>query len=1536
MEKRLKDIIEVPEIKTVIELDDADIDPQGIVSNFILTEDVEDSLRIILQKINDSKGCGIFVKGGFGSGKSHFLSYLYLLLKNKNVKFVEDYPFIKQKDIKVAKVSLVKYPSSHSLESIILSCLGYKGNVSDREELLNKIAATDTVIIIDELSEFLRSKPSPSAFYEDTRFLQFLGEFSFRHPLWIIASLQEWIEETGHISANTFNRIKDRYPIKVNLTSSHIEDIIDKRIVLKKEGAYEIIKDVFSELRKYYPNLPLNFEDFKKTYPLHPFTVRFLSGLTPVFSQNRGIIQFVFTCAKNILNETADILITPETIFDHFEERIREIPEYSRLARVVYDYYKTHIEEIFSNDPQKDIALDVIKILVLTEISPLEKKKTAKDIAEILLKKISTIKSDINYQYLREGILEPLVSHQMYILREGEQYYIDPKLDEGIKVKSKIKSIREKFADRVYLFREISSLINLPYLPLKDIFQNKKYRFIWQNSIRECVLVSPYNSSLSKDEILRMLEGLSKRLDGFLVIFSPFTEEREKIYSIKEAFPSPFLPLLMFWMPGKLTEEDILFIEEYIAKHHLLSEFPELQNDIKKDELVFKELISNVYFSGEIICGSGRIEKNLKQIGYLPIEKLLGYLFDHSLTEIHPNHFRIMPRVDYYSSHHLNSLFNDFIKQGKITIDSAEKKGLNFYINGLLEPLGIVKKRSGSFLISLDAENDLVSHILNIISHEDDINKIFLSLKKGAWGMSSAQINLILSALITSGSVTPYGGDDEPVEIKSLQQLQTGEITKLKQSKSLSANLLGYIHYGRFIWGDIEDIPTPLTQKTMWKSSVELIRKIKKLLEETNSLTNRYSEYSVFKKINIDAFSLNRLQLFVNSLTLSLQPIEGIERILLCLRENSSLDKDFNYLERVHKFLTQDFQEINKYYMYLTYPSIQLPNEIEETRKNVLTLIEESLRTGDCDILKIKDEWDNFFRAYTDLYKESHEQYYSSPTFRIKKEVEESEQGRILKRITMLVSSVVFEYDWWRIKNELSNLPNPCVYDLPYELYLQPICKCGYRIGSEPPIIQTDFDEKCRKGIINFISQIQKPEYREKIESYILGIGELRDKDTMNKILSLLRLNIEEINISLALSLLTDNALQEIENALKGRWKIKEINIDDLVKELRGRRLKFNELKNILLKWIGDEEESIIWIKSKESEDFLLLDENLAKYGIHGEILLQRIKGEYTIDNIEEQIKQDSIDSIKWQDIPLEDLLRFIDSEKLNSLKKRLREEIYYRLKNKTIKEDAFPQISDETTRDLLTCIRLLNSSNQYKGIEHFIKIIAPLNLLLEKLRYENEIKEGISYEILNNIQIDFDNIIKNYDESNNKYNGVKDLEFVKENLNGIIVIFDGLRYDLWNMFKDLLIKSGFVVNDVPFIISTPSTTINFRKVLGIEDRGIINGKSYTLLKWAEKGIGKKELRNNLKERADIKFLHFNFIDVKAHSSSINLYPLFLAILTEFKESILPVLKGFPSFILISDHGFNDTGKLKERYSHGGSSIWEVILPFAEVKRRII
>ncbi|PYV37476.1 MAG: hypothetical protein DMG06_27960, partial [Acidobacteria bacterium] len=131
-------------------------------------------------------------------------------------------------------------------------------------------------LALDELSEFLRSKPSRQSFNEDIRFLQFLGEWAQDHRLWILAALQEQIEHTGDIEYDLYRKIKDRYPIRLLLTPAHVKDLIASKLLQKKPAYAKAVDSLVKELKSTFPNASVNLQEFTQLYPLHPVTLELL------------------------------------------------------------------------------------------------------------------------------------------------------------------------------------------------------------------------------------------------------------------------------------------------------------------------------------------------------------------------------------------------------------------------------------------------------------------------------------------------------------------------------------------------------------------------------------------------------------------------------------------------------------------------------------------------------------------------------------------------------------------------------------------------------------------------------------------------------------------------------------------------------------------------------------------------------------------------------------------------------------------------------------------------------------------------------------------------------------------------------------------------------------------------------------------------------------------------------------------------------------------------------------------------------------
>ena len=69
------DLIDVPQVQTVIRLEQSISEADNIVNSFVFTADVDTHFQVLSQSFLAARA-GLFSSGDFGSGKSHFLAAL--------------------------------------------------------------------------------------------------------------------------------------------------------------------------------------------------------------------------------------------------------------------------------------------------------------------------------------------------------------------------------------------------------------------------------------------------------------------------------------------------------------------------------------------------------------------------------------------------------------------------------------------------------------------------------------------------------------------------------------------------------------------------------------------------------------------------------------------------------------------------------------------------------------------------------------------------------------------------------------------------------------------------------------------------------------------------------------------------------------------------------------------------------------------------------------------------------------------------------------------------------------------------------------------------------------------------------------------------------------------------------------------------------------------------------------------------------------------------------------------------------------------
>ena len=163
MPDTIKDLVDIQQIVDVIDIDG--FDEQGIVRDYVLTDEIHGHLTAILRRIaeykRDAKN-SVFMYGGYGSGKSHFLAFLYSVLTNPELL-----KETRLTGLSVPPCFVVKFKASAFSNKLLEDLLFERLQTAYQERYGEEI-------ILDNDLRFLRNFTEDSA--QDSEFLAYLKE----------------------------------------------------------------------------------------------------------------------------------------------------------------------------------------------------------------------------------------------------------------------------------------------------------------------------------------------------------------------------------------------------------------------------------------------------------------------------------------------------------------------------------------------------------------------------------------------------------------------------------------------------------------------------------------------------------------------------------------------------------------------------------------------------------------------------------------------------------------------------------------------------------------------------------------------------------------------------------------------------------------------------------------------------------------------------------------------------------------------------------------------------------------------------------------------------------------------------------------------------------------------------------------------------------------------------------------------------------------------------------------------------------------
>lgn len=327
------------------------------------------------------------------------------------------------------------------------------------------------VFLVDEIGQFIGD--SRNLMLNLQTLAEDLGTHA-KGKVWIMVTSQESIDSIVKVKGDDFSRIQGRFDTRLSLSSISVDEVIKKRILLKKEVANDKLKLIYPEKSAILKNLISfkestadlrgydNEQEFADVYPFIPYQFKLLQN---VFEQvrrhgssgkhlsegERSMLSAFKEAGLRYKDAEEGTLIPFHSFYDTIKEFLN--PSISRV-----------IEGAYENPALKDdeFNMNLLKVLFMIKYIK-ELPANIDNIATLMVTNIDEDKLE-----LKERIkvsLQKLIS-QTLVQKNGE-YFIFLTDDEQ-DINREIKTIN---VDEDLIKRELANYI------FQDLYDEKKYRY---------------------------------------------------------------------------------------------------------------------------------------------------------------------------------------------------------------------------------------------------------------------------------------------------------------------------------------------------------------------------------------------------------------------------------------------------------------------------------------------------------------------------------------------------------------------------------------------------------------------------------------------------------------------------------------------------------------------------------------------------------------------------------------------------------------------------------------------------------------------------------------------------------------------------------------------------------------------------------------------------------------------------------------------------------------------------------------------------
>ncbi|MBD3316882.1 MAG: hypothetical protein GF344_13930 [Chitinivibrionales bacterium] len=1066
--------------------------------------------------------------------------------------------------------------------------------VFERAVTLAKECGLDGVVLmIDELSEFFRSKPDASQLNEDARTLQLVGELANRHPLWIVAAVQESIERTGDIASATFRKIKDRFPVKFMLSRLHIRELIAMRLVKKKPGADEHIYHIYDDYRKNFSSFTCEWNEYRDIYPIHPSTLALLEGLGPLFSQHRGIVDFVHARLagdpsrhiEGALGRPAAELVAPDRIYEHFEPRLFEFSSFNIYPRHVVPHLDEVIDATIDEPEDRVLAKRLVRMLVLYAIHPTATTPNARDLAELSGCMLFSPDSDAAALFVAGGLLDPLVDQSPYLTKDMTDtdplhavYRVSTEEDSGKVLRARIRKTMEEIkptdSRRVLIpLRELEASAAWPGSAFFD--EPSDRTFTWRLTTRRASI--GFVSGDSDNSMTNSINTLVREAHGdcgVLVCFGPPPRVPSHTAVWRIGVPGPNQELLSEYLAVRMVRDSLSSSNP--AEAPLI---PLADDAIRRLKPSAHEAVLDTVYAGFFTDKNMTVEPAVLKMQRF--DRLVEIAGTFLLEKRFPNFAQIAPKLLPPSPRIYENLHEGFVVPGAVKLGDARSRGITDALDSIASPLGLVEVRSGTYRLSPNPESHrFLAYLFELLSPvgPTPLHELIRALRTGPYGVPEDMTCFTLAALAHSGLLSLTSGKRalpiefiRPQTVVRADAVAPGELLSQADREFLIAECpflappAGFGAFGLRL------------QRDVWQTVQKRKRQLENLIPEIEARIRAAGDFSAFDTFDFDSVRglLRILTELVDEIKISYGAREGLERFLAAWRRLGLSAEDLQRVSRLNRFLSrhaEQFVFISHYLRSRSVENAQACNQevAEEYHRTMEYLADPRVGVVHDEGAGLSTAFDRFREIYARYYEGEHRRYhkeFEAPTL-TKHEQRGVEKLRKLSSIRCLDRPPSLEKLLALVDGGNSRA---CRRKVPEELLRSPVCACGFIVGDRPdhPSIENPGAsiEKCLRGYFAILSA---PTVLEGLaaRAYALrdtgpdaakGLKRLADYLTGEEPASLNRL----------MDMLDNQSIEELDRALSNTTVVEDRSLPTLTSRLSGRRLPPSKVRAELESWLG-------------------------------------------------------------------------------------------------------------------------------------------------------------------------------------------------------------------------------------------------------------------------------------------------------------------------------------------------------------------------------